>query len=241
MASKPVIIIPSRIGSTRLKNKPLIDLAGKSLIKRVYENAISISDDVYIATDSEEILDHVSTFTSDVVMTSKDHISGTDRVHEAAKILNIDDDRLIINLQGDEPFMPASVVNKLIAEYGQNSCDVITAAHRLDDQDLITNPNCVKAIINDDSFANDFLREVNVTKHHNFYQHIGIYGYSYRKLKELIALEPTYNEISRKLEQLRFLDNGYKIYISITDKTIPPGIDTQDDVDRAINFINNDS
>ena len=241
MASKPVIIIPSRIGSTRLKNKPLIDLAGKSLIKRVYENAISISDDVYIATDSEEILDHVSTFTSDVVMTSKDHISGTDRVHEAAKILNIDDDRLIINLQGDEPFMPASVVNKLIAEYGQNSCDVITAAHRLDDQDLITNPNCVKAIINDDSFANDFLREVNVTKHHNLYQHIGIYGYSFRKLKELIALEPTYNEISRKLEQLRFLDNGYKIYISITDKAIPPGIDTQDDVDRAINFINNDS
>ena len=241
MASKPVIIIPSRIGSTRLKNKALIDLAGKSLIKRVYENAISISDDVYIATDSEEILDHVSTFTSDVVMTSKDHISGTDRVHEAAKILNIDDDRLIINLQGDEPFMPASVVNKLIAEYDQNSSDVITAAHRLDDQDLITNPNCVKAIINDDSFANDFLREVNATKHHNFYQHIGIYGYSFRKLKELIALEPTYNEISRKLEQLRFLDNGYKIYISITDKAIPPGIDTQDDVDRAINFINNDS
>ena len=241
MALKPVIIIPSRIGSTRLKNKPLTDLVGKSLIKRVYENAISISDDVYIATDSEEILDHVSSFTSDVVMTSKDHISGTDRVHEAAKILNIDDDRLIINLQGDEPFMPASVVNKLIAEYDQNSCDVITAAHRLHDQDLITNPNCVKAIINDDSFANDFLRVVNVTKHHNFYQHIGIYGYSYRKLKELIALEPTYNEISRKLEQLRFLDNGYKIYISITDKAIPPGIDTQDDVDRAINFINNDS
>ena len=241
MASKPIIIIPSRIGSTRLKNKPLIDLVGKSLSKRVYENAISISDDVYIATDSEKIHDHVSTFTSDVVMTSKDHISGTDRVHEAAKILNIDDDRLIINLQGYEPVMPASVVNKLIAEYDQNSSDVITAAHRLDDQDLITNPNCVKAIINDDSFANDFLREVNVTKHHNFYQHIGIYGYSYRKLKELIALEPTYNELSRKLEQLRFLDNGYKIYISITDKEIPPGIDTQDDVDRAINFINNDS
>ena len=102
-------------------------------------------------------------------MTTKIISQGTDRVHEAAKILNIDDDRLIINLQGDDYFMPASVVNKLIAEYGQNSCDVITAAHRLDDQDLITNPNCVKAIINDDSFANDFLREVNVTKHHNFY------------------------------------------------------------------------
>ena len=241
MASKPVIIIPSRIGSTRLKNKALIDLAGKSLIKRVYENAISISDDVYIATDSKQILDHVSTFTNDVLMTNKDHISGTDRVHEAAETLNIDNDRLIINLQGDEPFMPASVVNKLIDEYDQNSCDVITAAHLLDDPDLITNPNCVKAIINDASFANDFLREVNVNKYNNFYQHIGIYGYSFKKLKELIALKPTHNEISRKLEQLRFLDNGYKIYISITDKSIPPGIDTQDDVDRAINFINNDS
>ena len=241
MASKPVIIIPSRIGSTRLKNKALIDLVGKSLIKRVYENAISISNEVYIATDSEEILDHVSAFTNDVVMTNKDHISGTDRVHEAAEILNIDDDRLIINLQGDEPFMPASVVKNLIVEYEQNTCDVITVAHRLDDPDLITNPNCVKAIINKSSFANDFLREVNVSKDNNFYQHIGIYGYSFKKLKELIALEPTHNEISRKLEQLRFLDNGYKIYISITDKAIPPGIDTQDDVDRAINFINNDS
>jgi len=241
MASKPVIIIPSRIGSTRLKNKALINLVGKSLIKRVYENAISITNEVYIATDSDEILEHVSSFTNDVVMTNKNHISGTDRVHEAAEILNIDDDRLIINLQGDEPFMPASVVNKLIDEYDQTSCDVITAAHLLDDPDLITNPNCVKAIINDASFANDFLREVNVNKYNNFYQHIGIYGYSFKKLKELIALKPTHNEISRKLEQLRFLDNGYKIYISITDKSIPPGIDTQDDVDRAINFINNDS
>ena len=241
MSLKPVIIIPSRIGSTRLKNKPLVNLNGKSLIQRVYENAISIIDDVYIATDSMEIFDHTSSFTNNIVMTSKDHISGTDRVYEAAETLNIDNDRLIINLQGDEPFMPSSIVNNLINQYKKNNCDVITSAHILDDPLLINNYNCVKAIINEDSFADDFLREVDINKHDNFYQHIGIYGYSLKTLKELINLEPTQNELSRNLEQLRFLDNGYKIFISITDEVIPPGIDTQDDVNRAINFIANDS
>jgi 3-deoxy-manno-octulosonate cytidylyltransferase (CMP-KDO synthetase) len=241
MSLKPVIIIPSRIGSTRLKNKPLVDLNGKSLIQRVFENAISIVKDVYIATDSVEIFDHISLFTDNIVMTSKDHISGTDRVYEAAEILKIDNDRLIINLQGDEPFMPASIVNNLITQYKKHDCDVITSAHLIDDSSLVNNYNCVKAIINEDSFADDFLREVDANKYDLFYQHVGIYGYSLRTLKELINLEPTQNELSRSLEQLRFLDNGYKIFISITEEVIPPGIDTQDDVNRAINFITNDS
>ena len=239
---KNVVIIPSRMASTRLPGKPLVAIHGIPMIQRVWQQAIESNiGEVFVACSEIEVHDLIVNNGGKAIMTDPNLHSGTDRVHEAAEILNIDDDRLIINLQGDEPFMPASVVNKLIDEYDQNSCDVITAAHLLDDLDLITNPNCVKAIINDASFANDFLREVNVNKYNNFYQHIGIYGYSFKKLKELIALKPTHNEISRKLEQLRFLDNGYKIYISITDKSIPPGIDTQDDVDRAINFINNDS
>ena len=137
--------------------------------------------------------------------------------------------------------MPASIVNNLITQYKKHDCDVITSAHLIDDPSLVNNYNCVKAIINEDSFADDFLRKVDANKYDHFYQHVGIYGYSLRTLKELINLEPTQNELSRSLEQLRFLDNGYKIFISITEEVIPPGIDTLDDVNRAINFIINDS
>ena len=235
MASKPVIIIPSRIGSTRLKNKPLIDLVGKSLIKRVYENAISISDDVYIATDSEKIHDHVSTFTKNVVMTNKDHISGTDRVHEAAEILNIDDDRLIINLQGDEPFMPKDLVIQLVEDFNNNSCDVISACHPINNSDDLKNPNCVKVHCDSNNYAKSFQRTLNSNE--LSMRHIGIYGYRMKTLRKLVNLKPTKNELFHKLEQLRFMDNNYSIYMTHYKNEIPSGIDTQEDVDQAINYL----
>ena len=127
-----VILIPSRIGSTRLKNKPLVDLNGKSLIQRVFERGKLITDNVYIATDSNIVKDHVSSFTSNVVMTSNEHISGTDRVCEAASILSLGDDQLIVNLQGDEPFMPEALILSLVNDYYNNLCDVITARHPIE-------------------------------------------------------------------------------------------------------------
>jgi len=111
------IIIPARIGSTRLPNKPLIDLNGRSLIQRVYLNASKISSNVFVATDSKKIEQNLSEYTSNIIMTSSDHISGTDRIYEAANKLNIKDDSLIINLQGDEPFLPIDAVSQIIQTY----------------------------------------------------------------------------------------------------------------------------
>ena len=227
-----VILIPSRIGSTRLKNKPLVDLNGKSLIQRVFEKGKLITDDVYIATDSNIVKDHVSSFTSNVVMTSTEHISGTDRVCEAASILSLGDDQLIVNLQGDEPFMPEALILSLVNDYYNNSCDVITARHPIEDSD-IENPNCVKAIIDDNSFALDFIRNIDDQDSHDLFRHIGIYGYAFSTLKKLVMLDPSNRELNLKLEQLRFMDSNYSIFVSLYKESIQSGIDTQEDVDNA--------
>lgn len=227
-----VILIPSRIGSTRLKNKPLVDLNGKSLIQRVFEKGKLITDDVYIATDSNIVKDHVSSFTSNVVMTSTEHISGTDRVCEAASILSLGDDQLIVNLQGDEPFMPEALILSLVNDYYNNSCDVITARHPIEDSD-IENPNCVKAIVDDNSFALDFIRNIDDQDSHDLFRHIGIYGYAFSTLKKLVMLDPSNRELNLKLEQLRFMDNNYSIFVSLYKESIQSGIDTQEDVDNA--------
>ena len=142
------ILIPARIGSTRLLNKPLIDLYGKSLIQRVYEQARTISDDVYIATDSDLVLNHVISFTDNVVITSDKHISGTDRVYEAVKKLAIPKNKLIINLQGDEPFMPTELIQQIVSDYDSNNCDVITASHNISSIEDLLNQNCVKVETN---------------------------------------------------------------------------------------------
>ena len=122
-----VVIIPSRLASTRLPRKPLADIAGKSLIQRVYERAIkSNAKKVYVATDEKEIFNHVKNFSDDVIMTSENHLSGTDRIQEAANALNIQADETIINLQGDEPFVPIDLINRLSDIFNNSSCDVGT-------------------------------------------------------------------------------------------------------------------
>jgi len=224
------IIIPSRIGSTRLKNKPLIDLHGQSLIQRVYENALLISSNSYIATDSVHIKDSLKDITKNVVMTSKDHISGTDRIYEAAKKLKINDDTLILNLQGDEPFIPKDLLLKVIDDFFLFSCDVITVSNQLTSDDDLNNPNCVLVEVDSNNFATKFSR---LEKLNNPKRHVGIYGYSFKTLEELVKLEPTKNEVKYKLEQLRFIENGFSIYVSNYDKEIPNGIDTPEDVKNA--------
>tara|TARA_B100000767_G_C19657075_1_gene489342 strand:+ start:60 stop:788 length:729 start_codon:yes stop_codon:yes gene_type:complete len=232
-----VILIPARIGSTRLPNKPLTDLSGKSLIQRVFEQATKSTDNSYIATDSELIMSHAESFTDNIVMTSQDHISGTDRVAEAASILSIKDDQLIINLQGDEPFMPINLIDLLADDFKKNKCDVITACHPISSDLELKNPNCVKVNKNSLNFADDFIREIDHKNIEKLLRHIGIYGYSHRTLKELVALKPSHRELKHKLEQLRFLDNNYSIFVSDYDESIPPGIDTQEDVDSALLYI----
>ena len=230
------IIIPARIGSTRLPNKPLIDLNGRSLIQRVYLNASKISSNVFVATDSKKIEQNLSEYTSNIIMTSSDHISGTDRIYEAAKKLNIKDDSLIINLQGDEPFLPMDAVSQIIQTYHSIEPDVITLSCSLDDVNDLNNPNCVKVKTNIDNYALDFFR---ISDEENLNRHIGIYGYSFKTLKKLINLDPSDREIEYKLEQLRFLDNNFSIYVSYYDRNIPHGIDTDLDVINARKILNN--
>ena len=230
------IIIPARIGSTRLPNKPLIDLNGRSLIQRVYLNASKISSNVFVATDSKKIEQNLSEYTSNIIMTSSDHISGTDRIFEAAKKLNIKDDSLIINLQGDEPFLPIDAVSQIIQTYQSLGPDVITLSCSLDDVNDLNNPNCVKVKTNIDNYALDFFR---ISDEKNLNRHIGIYGYSFKTLKKLISLEPSDREIEYKLEQLRFLDNNFSIYVSYYDRNISHGIDTDLDVINARKILNN--
>ena len=232
-----IILIPSRIGSTRLKNKPLIDIDGKTLIQRVFEQSLKATSQSFIATDSQLIYEHAKSFTDNIVMTSDTHISGTDRVFEAASSLSLNEDQLIINLQGDEPFMPVDLINTLVDDYTNNECDVITASHPIESNQDIVNPNCVN-VLSESSYATDFMRIPSNEPLELLSRHIGIYGYSFETLKKLVALEPSEREINLKLEQLRFLDNKYSIYVSQYRKIIQSGIDTSDDVDAAVLYLN---
>ena len=233
-----VILIPSRIGSTRLQNKPLVDINGKTLIQRVFDQSLKATSQSFIATDSRLIYDHVKSFTDNIVMTSDTHISGTDRVFEAASILSLEKDQLIINLQGDEPFMPVDLINTLVDDYANNECDVITASHPIHLNEDFTNPNCVK-VSSESSYATDFMRMPSKEPLELLNRHIGIYGYTFETLEKLVALEPSAREIELKLEQLRFMDNKYSIYVSQYKNSIQSGIDTSDDVDAAILYLNN--
>ena len=235
MNSNFAILIPARIGSTRLKNKPLIDIKGMSLIERVFKNSITITENTYIATDSQEVLQHVQSFSTNIVMTSDAHISGTDRVFEAAENLKINDDTLIINLQGDEPFMPKDLVIQLVEDFNNNSCDVISACHPINNSDDLKNPNCVKVHCDSNNYAKSFQRTLNSNE--LSMRHIGIYGYRMKTLRKLVNLKPTKNELFHKLEQLRFMDNNYSIYMTHYKNEIPSGIDTQEDVNQAINYL----
>jgi|TARA_B100001540_G_scaffold109514_1_gene98291 3-deoxy-manno-octulosonate cytidylyltransferase (CMP-KDO synthetase) len=229
------ILIPSRIGSTRIKNKPLIDINGETLIQRVFKNALNISSNTYVATDSEKIKDNILKISSNVIMTS-DHISGTDRIYEAANKLNLPDDTFILNLQGDEPFIPKELIYQVINDFNDNDCDVITVSTKIKTNDDLSDPNCVLVETDNSMYAKNFARIGNFT---NPMRHIGIYGYSYKILNNLVNLEPTKSELEFKLEQLRFLENNYSIYVSYYDGNIPNGIDTEQDVIAANKYLQN--
>ena len=238
MVKNTFILIPSRIGSTRLKNKPLIDLQGKSMIQRAVLNALDITENTYVATDSSLVKENVLEISKNVIMTSSEHISGTDRICEAAKKLDLNENTLILNLQGDEPFIPSDLVTKVINEYNKNQCDVITVSTLIKSDNELTNQNCVLVETDMNGYATNFVRTGNIEDPK---RHIGIYGYSFKTLNELVKLKPTKSELSLKLEQLRFLENNYSIYVTEYDEQIPNGIDTQEDVENALNFLKNEN
>ena len=218
MMNEFIVIIPSRLSSTRLKEKALLDLNGKSLIERVYLRAIqSNAKEVFIATDSKKIEDHVKNFSSNVILTSKDHESGTDRVHECAAKLDISNDMVIVNVQGDEPFINPETINKTADIVIKNKNASVGSACTLFKDNDFNDPNNVKVYLSESNRAINFSRNVipnNFTKSKvKYFQHVGIYSYKFKTLSTFVSLSRSKNETSENLEQLRFLDNGYDIYL----------------------------
>lgn len=241
---KILTIIPARLASTRLPRKPLALIVGKTMIQRVYEQAIKANvGEVLIATDSQEIIDEINKFGGKYIITDPDLPSGTDRIFEAYKKFisqnNLSFD-IILNLQGDLPNIEPHII-KECAEFAlSNDCDIVTVASKITDLTEITNPNVVKIAIASNNLALYFSRSaIPYSKNHddNFFHHIGIYAYKTKALEQFVALSPSPLEKRESLEQLRALENQMKIAVKIVD-THPLSVDTQEDLTKVINLIN---
>lgn len=240
-------IIPARYASTRFPGKPLAMLGGKPVIQRVYEQVKSCFDELYVATDDERIKECVEGFGGNVVMTSEDCKNGTERCLDAYRRLAIDCD-VIVNIQGDEPFIRQNQVQALIACFDNADTDIATLVKPFDKADGLERlecPNSPKVVFNEEGFALYFSRSVipylrGVEKaewldKHVFYKHLGIYAYRANVLEKITTLPQSPMEKAESLEQLRWLENGYKIKVGVTDiETI--GIDTPEDLERAKEF-----
>lgn len=241
-------IIPARYASTRFPAKPLAMLGGKSVIQRVYEQVTGVLDDAYVATDDERIEVAVKAFGGKVVMTSVHHKSGTDRCFEACTKIGGGFD-VVVNIQGDEPFIQPSQLQAVKACFEDASTQIATLVKPFtpeDGREALENPNSPKVVVDKNMNALYFSRSVipylrNVDreewlKQHVYYKHIGLYAYRTEVLKEITSLPQSSLELAESLEQLRWLENGYTIKVGITEvETI--GIDTPQDLERAEQFL----
>ncbi len=236
--AKSIILIPSRLGATRLPNKPLLKINNKSIIMHVYEKAIECGiGDVFVTTCDEEIISEVQKNGGKSILTSKEHNTGTDRIAEALEKIKLENEvDYIINLQGDEPLIDISDIKNLNFQTVNNNSDLATLACKIDTskQDKYSNSNIVKVVTQEDlqkksiSRAVKFERIIDAKKNNYIYQHIGIYIYKKPILKKFVRLNQTENEKVKKLEQLRALENGINIDVTYA-KTIPIGVDTKED------------
>ena len=242
--SKSIIIIPSRLASTRLPNKPLIKINNKSLIMHVYEKAIkSQIGDVYVATCDEEIALEVKRNSGNYIMTDRKHTSGSDRVYEASQKLDLKDADFIINVQGDEPMINPLDIKNLNNISKSNNLNISTLAYNIKNENDYKNKNIVKVItrnkisnqITDEAL--NFCRLINTNIKNNIYHHFGIYSYKFSALKQFIKLKKTENEISESLEQMRAIDNNMKINVLLANN-FSKGIDTKKDLDEYIKILN---
>ncbi len=241
-------VIPARYASTRFPGKPLIDLAGKTMIQRVYEQSkkCSLLKDVIIATEDQRIYDHAISIGAKVVMTSVNHTSGTDRCAEVLEELN--DCDVIINIQGDEPLINPEQISLLCSCFEDTNTDIATLVKKINSEETLFNHNTPKVIIDNKSFALYFSRECiphqrNIDKkdwikNFTYYQHIGIYGYTSDVLKKITKLQASSLEQAESLEQLRWLENGYKIKTAETTfESI--AIDSVADVEKVLVYLKN--
>lgn len=242
-------IIPARYASTRFPGKPLAKLGGKTVIERVYRQVSKVLDYVYVATDSEQIFNTVISFGGNAIMTSPNHKSGTDRVEEAVNKTGKKFD-VVVNIQGDEPFIHESQIKTICECFDDPQTMIATLGRPFSNNDTIAeleNPNSPKIICDNNNFAMYFSRSIipyirNVEKQEwlnsfNYLKHIGLYAYRRNVLSEITQLKQSSLEIAESLEQLRWLQNGYKIKVGITEiETI--GIDTPEDLQKAEEFLN---
>lgn len=247
---KFVAIIPARYASTRFPGKPLADIGGKPMIQRVYEQVKKAVSEVWVATDDPRIFDAVESFGGKAVMTSPDHKSGTDRIQEAFLKINTDSD-VVINVQGDEPFIQPEQVEALKACFDNSNVELATLVkpfRKEDGFEVLFNPNSPKVVINKKNEAIYFsrsivpyIRDVHHTEwldKHVFFKHIGMYAYRSDILGEITKLPQSSLEKAESLEQLRWIENGYKIRVGYTDiETI--GIDTPEDMEKALALLKN--
>ncbi len=241
-------IIPARYASTRFPAKPLALLGGKTVIQRVYEQVAGILDEAYVATDDERIEAAVKAFGGKVVMTSVNHKSGTDRCYEAFTKVGEGFD-VIVNIQGDEPFIQPSQLEAIKACFDDDKTQIATLVKPFtptDGFDALENVNSPKVVVDKQMNALYFSRSIipyqrnadkcEWLKEHTYYKHIGLYAYRAEVLKEITSLPQSSLEKAESLEQLRWLENGYTIKVGITDvETI--GIDTPEDLERAETFL----
>lgn len=239
-------LIPARYASVRFPGKPLVMLEGKTVIERVYNKVCESLDETYVATDDERIEKAVLAFGGRVVMTSPNHPSGTDRVCEAAGKVNVCADDVIINVQGDEPFIAKSQIEAIVGCFNDPETQIATLAKPFTTIDAVENPNSPKVVTDVNNFAMYFSRSPipynrNCPREQwldnaSYLKHIGIYAYRYPVLKEITQLPQSPLELIEKLEQLRWLQNGYRIRVALTDiETI--GIDTPDDLRKAEEYL----
>ena len=241
-------VIPARYASSRFPGKPLAILGGKTMIQRVYEQVREVLDDVYVATDDQRIFDQVKSFGGNVVMTSPDHKSGTDRIQEAVTIIGGDYD-VVVNIQGDEPFIQRSQIETVCHCFDDPQTQIATLGKPFTIEmgiEALENPNSPKVVLDNQGYAMYFSRSIIPFirgKEKNewpglypFLKHIGLYAYRTEVLAEITRLPQSSLEIAESLEQLRWLQNGYKIKVGTTDvETI--GIDTLADLERAEEFL----
>ena len=242
-------IIPARYGSTRLEGKPLIDICGKPMIQHVYEQTKKLLEHVVVATDDERIVKVVQEFGGDVVMTSKDHNTGTNRCLEAYRVfskrksLNFD---VIVNIQGDEPLLDPEQIRLLISCFNDGVTEMATLVIPVKETDDTFAESGVFVVLDRFNNALYFSRSVipfvrdsdkkDWTKNHTFYKHIGMYAFKPNSLIEFASLEQTTLEVAESLEQNRWLENGKKIKVEITESE-SIGVDTQEDVEKVRKII----
>lgn len=225
-------IIPSRYASTRFPAKPLVDIAGKSMIQRVYEQASKASslNDVIVATDDQRIFDHVEGFGGKVIMTSSEHQSGTDRCAEVLSKLNHID--VVINIQGDEPFIEPEQIDQLSTCFENPNTQIATLIKKIENEEDLLSDTVVKVNRTDSNGAIYFSRKPFHALNES-YKHIGIYAYRAQTLKIISQLPQSANELAERLEQLRWLDNGFKIQLAETEHE-SNSVDTPEDLQRLL-------